>query len=136
MKINNSVQITTTANSIVTFKVGGYSELNSSATITTGKNSAFALLIDSDAHFTNSTVINKAVVIATGNITMDSSASIIGSVVSTGTTITMSNQAQITTDPDTVALVWNNILSTSTSSGSSGSTSGTPSIEKIYWQSN
>ena len=136
MKINNSVKIITTDNSKVTFKVGGYSELNSSATITTGKNSAFALLIDSDAHFTNSTVINKAVVIATGNITMDSSASIIGSVVSTGTTITMSNQAQITTDPDTVALVWNNILSTSTSSGSSGSTSGTPSIEKIYWQSN
>jgi hypothetical protein len=133
MKINNSVQIITTDNSKVTFKVGGYSELNSSATITTGKNSAFALLIDSDAHFTNNTVINKAVVIATGNITMDSSASIIGSVVSTGTTITMSNQAQITTDPDTVALVWNNILSTSTSSGSSGS-SGSSSFEIISWQ--
>lgn len=137
MKLSNDVKIITADNSKVTLKVGGYSELNSSATITTGTNSALALLIDSDAHFTNNTVINKAVVIATGNISMDSNASITGAVVSTGTTITMSNNSQITTDPDTVALVWDNILSETSSSGSSGSSSsGDPTIEKIYWQSN
>ena len=135
MKVNNSVKIITADDANVTFKMGGYTEMNNSATIKTGKNSALALLIDADAHFTNHTEINKAVVIATGNITMDSSASITGSVVSTGTTITMSNQAQITTDPETVTLVWNHILSESSSSGSGGSSSSTPSIEKINWRS-
>ena len=135
MRLNNNVDIKIADNSNVTFKMGGYTEMNSNATITTGKNSALALLIDADAHFTNNTTINKAVVIATGDIYMDSSASITGAVVSTGTTIRMSNNSQITTDDKTVALVWNNILSESSSGGSGGSSSGTPGIEKIYWQS-
>ena len=135
MKLTNDVQINIADNSNVTFKVGGYSEMNSNATITTGKNnSALALLIDADAHFTNKTVINKAVVIATGNISMDSSATITGAVVSTGTTLSLTNDAKITTDPDTVTLVWNNILKEE-SSGSGGSSSGMPGIEKISWRS-
>lgn len=134
MRLNNNVDIKIADNSNVTFKMGGYTEMNSNATITTGKNSALALLIDADAHFTNNTTINKAVVIATGDIYMDSSASITGAVISTGTTIRMTNNSQITTDKDTIALVWNNILSESSSGGSGGS-SGTSGFEIISWRS-
>ena len=135
LTMNNSAQINTAANSVVTFKAGGFANFNSNTKITSGTNSALALLIDDDVQFTNNIVINKAVVIATGNITMDSSASITGAVVSTGTTITMSNSATITTDADTVALVWKDILSTSSSTGSSSSSSSTGGIQKISWKS-
>jgi len=133
MKINNSVKINTAKDANVVFKMGGYTEMNNSATIKTGTNSALALLVNADAHFTNNTVIDKAVVVATGNVYMDSNASITGAVISTGTKITMTNDSQITTNPETVALVWNNILKEE-SSGSGGS-SGTSNFEIISWQS-
>ena len=131
LEMTNGAQIVTAANSNVVFKLGKFVNFNSNAKITSGTNSVLAILIDDDVQFTNNIVINKALIMATGNVALNSYANVTGAIIGTGagSTITMSNQSQVTYDKATIELVWNYISDQVSISGS-----GSGGVGPVEWQ--
>lgn len=130
LQLTNNAKILTAANSNVVFKLGGLVDLNNNAEIRSGTNSTIAMLIDDAVAFSNNTIIEKALIMATGNVALNNNSTITGAIISTGAQVYMTNNSVVTYDEDAIKLIWNNISDQVVVSGG-----GTGGVEPVEWKS-
>ncbi len=130
LKMSAASKIQIADNTNVVFKIAGAVDLNGRSKVTTGTtNSALVFLVDDKFALTNYSEIDKALVVVTGNVELNSNSKLKGSIISTGGEAYLTNRAEVTYNPDVVLAVLTNNPGLITGGGGTGSggTTVTPS---------